>query len=58
MPGGAQRSTSRTRRSRALCATVEPDEEILPEHNKAVAKVIGYVIGLAGQKPQAEPGEK
>jgi flagellar biosynthetic protein FlhB len=32
--------------ARALHATVEPDEEIPPEHYKAVAEVIGYVMRL------------
>jgi flagellar biosynthetic protein FlhB len=39
--------------ARALYATVELDEEIPAEHYKAVAKVIGYVMGLTGQKPEA-----
>lgn len=40
--------------ARALYATVELDEEIPTEHYKAVAKVIGYVMGLTGQKPEIE----
>ena len=32
--------------ARALHATVEVDEEIPPEHYKAVAEVIGYVMKL------------
>ena len=40
--------------ARALYATVELDEQIPPEHYKAVAKVIGYVMGLTGQKPEIE----
>jgi flagellar biosynthetic protein FlhB len=32
--------------ARALHATVEIDDEIPPEHYKAVAQVIGYVMGL------------
>ena len=32
--------------ARALHATVEIDEEIPPEHYKAVAEVIGYVMRL------------
>ena len=32
--------------ARALHATVEVDEEIPPEHYKAVAEVIGYIMGL------------
>lgn len=35
--------------ARALYATVELDEEIPPEHYKAVAKVIGYVMGLTAK---------
>jgi len=34
------------RRWRALHATVELDKEIPPEHYKAVAEVIGYVMRL------------
>jgi len=34
--------------ARALHATVEMDEEIPPEHYKAVAEVIGYVMRLRG----------
>jgi flagellar biosynthetic protein FlhB len=40
--------------ARALHATVEIDEEIRPEHYKAVAEIIGYVMrlnrGLAGRR--------
>jgi flagellar biosynthesis protein FlhB len=32
--------------ARALHATVEPDEEVPPEHYKAVAEVIGYIMRL------------
>jgi len=32
--------------ARALYATVEIDEEIPPEHYKAVAEIIGYVMKL------------
>ena len=32
--------------ARALHATVEPDQEIPPEHYKAVAEVIGYIMRL------------
>ncbi|HCX66968.1 MAG TPA: flagellar biosynthesis protein FlhB, partial [Rhodobiaceae bacterium] len=32
--------------ARALHATVQIDEEITPEHYKAVAEVIGYVMRL------------
>ena len=35
--------------ARALHATVEIDEEIPPEHYKAVAEVIGYVMRLRGR---------
>ncbi len=35
--------------ARALYATVELDEEIPPEHYKAVAEVIGYVMRLKGE---------
>ena len=36
--------------ARALHATTEIDDEIPLEHFKAVAKVIGYVLGLRGKK--------
>ena len=39
--------------ARALFAAVELDEEIPPEHYKAVAEVIGYVMRLRGQMPAA-----
>ena len=35
--------------ARALHATVEVDETIPPEHFKAVAQVIGYVMRLTGK---------
>jgi flagellar biosynthesis protein FlhB len=35
--------------ARALYATVEVDEQIPPEHYKAVAQVIGYVLRLSGK---------
>ncbi|MEO5337147.1 MAG: flagellar biosynthesis protein FlhB [Magnetospirillum sp. WYHS-4] len=35
--------------ARALYATVELDQEIPPEHYKAVAEVIGYVMRLRGE---------
>jgi flagellar biosynthetic protein FlhB len=35
--------------ARALYATVEVDEAISPEHYKAVAQVIGYVMRLSGK---------
>ena len=34
--------------ARALHATIEVDEEVPPEHYKAVAEVIGYVMRLRG----------
>lgn len=37
--------------ARALYASVDVDEEIPPEHFKAVAEVIGYVMRLKGQLP-------
>ncbi len=37
--------------ARALFAAVEVDEVIPPEHYKAVAQVIGYVMRLAGKGP-------
>jgi flagellar biosynthetic protein FlhB len=37
--------------ARALYATVELEEEVPPEHYKAVAEVIGYVMRLKGQLP-------
>ncbi|MBT3360897.1 MAG: flagellar biosynthesis protein FlhB [Rhodospirillales bacterium] len=39
--------------ARALFAAVELDEEIPPEHFKAVAEVIGYVMRLRGEMPSA-----
>ena len=41
--------------ARALYASVELDEEIPPEHFKAVAEVIGYVMRLRGEVPTASP---
>jgi len=38
--------------ARALHATVEIDEAVPPEHYKAVAQVIGYVMRLTGHAPQ------
>jgi flagellar biosynthetic protein FlhB len=35
--------------ARALHATVEVDQAIPPEHYKAVAEVIGYVMRLRGR---------
>ena len=40
--------------ARGLYATVELEEPIPPEHYAAVAKVIGYVLSLAGKAPQTE----
>jgi len=37
--------------ARALHATVEIDEPVPPEHFKAVAQVIGYVMRLQGKLP-------
>ncbi|MBE0531553.1 MAG: flagellar biosynthesis protein FlhB [Rhodospirillales bacterium] len=42
--------------ARALYAAVELDEEIPPEHFKAVAEVIGYVMRLRGKLPSAAAG--
>ncbi|HEV2955458.1 MAG TPA: EscU/YscU/HrcU family type III secretion system export apparatus switch protein, partial [Xanthobacteraceae bacterium] len=36
--------------ARALYPTVELDQEIPPEHYKAVAEVIGYVMRLSGAR--------
>ncbi|MEK9672912.1 MAG: flagellar biosynthesis protein FlhB [Rhodospirillaceae bacterium] len=41
--------------ARALFASVELDQEIPPEHFKAVAEVIGYVMRLKGTLPSAPP---
>ena len=42
--------------ARALHATVELDQEIPPEHYKAVAEVISYVFRLKGKlAPTARP---
>jgi flagellar biosynthetic protein FlhB len=35
--------------ARALHAAVEVDEQVPPEHYKAVAQVIGYVMRLTGK---------
>jgi len=35
--------------ARALHASVEVDQQVPPEHYKAVAQVIGYVMRLSGQ---------
>jgi flagellar biosynthetic protein FlhB len=42
--------------ARALYAAVELDQEIPPEHFKAVAEVIGYVMRLRGKLPAATAG--
>lgn len=42
--------------ARALYAAVDLDEEIPPEHFKAVAEVIGYVMRLRGKLPSATAG--
>lgn len=39
--------------ARALYASVELDEHIPPEHYKAVAEIIGYVMRLRGELPSA-----
>ncbi len=41
--------------ARALFAAVELDQEIPPEHYKAVAEVIGYVMRLKGKLPARQP---
>ena len=41
--------------ARALHATVEIDQEIPPEHYKAVAEVIGYVMKLRRAAGRARP---
>jgi len=38
--------------ARALYAGVEVDQEIPPEHFKAVAEIIGYVFRLKGKMPR------
>jgi flagellar biosynthetic protein FlhB len=38
--------------ARALHASVEIDEAVPPEHYKAVAQIIGYVMRLSGALPQ------
>jgi flagellar biosynthetic protein FlhB len=40
--------------ARALFATVELDQEVPPEHYKAVAKVISYVMALRGRRPRPQ----
>ncbi len=39
--------------ARALFDTVDLDSEVPPEHYKAVAEIIGYVMRLRGQMPKA-----
>ncbi len=41
--------------ARALYAAVDLDQEIPPEHYKAVAEVIGYVMRLKGKLPARRP---
>jgi flagellar biosynthetic protein FlhB len=41
--------------ARALHASVEIDEEVPPEHYRAVAEVIGYVMGLKRRRGAAPP---
>lgn len=41
--------------ARALHATVEVDQAIPPEHYKAVAEVIGYVMKLRRAVPRKPP---
>ncbi|CCQ74104.1 flagellar biosynthesis protein FlhB [Magnetospira sp. QH-2] len=43
--------------AQALYATVELDEEVPPEHYKAVAEVIGYVMRMKGAQPAAASAE-
>lgn len=38
--------------ARALYATVELDEAVPPEHYKAVAEVIGFVMKLTTKRPR------
>lgn len=40
--------------ARALFATVELDQEVPPEHYKAVAKIISYVMALRGRRPRPQ----
>jgi flagellar biosynthetic protein FlhB len=42
--------------ARALHAGVELDAEVSPEHYKAVAEVIGYVMRLRGERPPVPRG--
>ena len=46
---GHTTSGDRVRRHTEHGATVEIDEPVPPEHFKAVAQVIGYVMKLAGK---------
>ena len=41
--------------ARALYAGVEIEEDIPPEHYKAVAEIISYVMRLKGKMPKARP---
>jgi len=38
--------------ARALHASIEIDEAVPPEHYKAVAQIIGYVMRLSGKLPR------
>jgi flagellar biosynthetic protein FlhB len=42
--------------ARALCEGVALDQEIPPEHYRAVAEIIGYVMRLKGTMPARRPG--
>jgi flagellar biosynthetic protein FlhB len=44
--------------ARALYASVDVDETIKPEHYKAVAQVIGFVMRLKGKVPSARTGRR
>jgi flagellar biosynthetic protein FlhB len=44
--------------ARALYASVDVDETIKPEHYKAVAQVIGFVMKLKGRVPSARTGRR
>jgi flagellar biosynthetic protein FlhB len=44
--------------ARALHASVDVDETIKPEHYKAVAQVIGFVMKLKGKVPSARTGRR
>jgi flagellar biosynthetic protein FlhB len=42
--------------ARALYASIDIDEAIKPEHFKAVAQVIGFVMRLKGKAPRSRTG--